>query len=112
MKSRRIAVTAAGVLFCLGCLPAQAEAASTNRAASSFPGQDGMTWVFLGDSHTSANRYTASVESYYQLHFPTWKMHFRNSGRGGETLAGGIEAFEPRVAIFRPTVVYLSLIHI
>ena len=96
----------AGVLVCLGFGSAQAKPMATNGTDVAFPAQDGMTWVFLGDSHTSANRYTASMESYWQLHFPKWKMHFRNSGRGGEQLIQALDVFAPRVAIFRPTHVY------
>lgn len=98
--------TFCAVLVIVGCLAAEALQAEEGFA---FPVQDNMTWVFFGDSITAANKHTAYIESYYQLRYPKYKLHFRNSGRGGDQLKGAILAFDYRVAIFRPTHVSVEL---
>ena len=48
--------------------------------------QNGMIWVFLGDSITNAHGYSDYMESYFHLRYPELDLHFRGIGRGGSTI--------------------------
>src|SRR3954447_3842158 len=52
--------------------------------------RDGDTVVFLGDSTTAARAYGKVVENSTLLRFPARRVRFVNSGRGGDTAAGGL----------------------
>jgi len=47
---------------------------------------DGMTWVFVGDSFTTLETYSAYIESYFELRNPSMHLHFRNAARSGAAL--------------------------
>jgi lysophospholipase L1-like esterase len=66
--------------------------ASTARA--DFAIKDGDTVVFLGDSITAARTYGKIIENYTLLRFPDRKVHFINSGWGGDTAAGGLKRIQ------------------
>lgn len=51
--------------------------------------QDGMTWVFFGDSITNAHGYSDYMETYFHLRYPELDLHFRGIGRGGATIPEG-----------------------
>src|SRR5436309_7752679 len=56
--------------------------------------RDGDTVVFLGDSITAARTYGKIIENFTLLRFPQRKVHFINSGWGGDTAAGGLKRLQ------------------
>lgn len=63
-------------------------------ARGEFAIRDGDTVVFLGDSITAARTYGKIVENYTLLRFSDRKVHFINSGWGGDTAAGGLKRLQ------------------
>src|SRR5262245_15955883 len=59
-------------------------------AHAEFAIKDGDTIVFPGDSITAARTYGKIIENYTLLRYPDRKVHFVNSGWGGDTAAGGL----------------------
>jgi lysophospholipase L1-like esterase len=72
---------AAALLACLFTPPVRAD---------DFALRAGDTVVFLGDSITAERTCGKIVETYTLLRFPRRKVHFVNSGWGGDTAAGGL----------------------
>src|ERR1051326_7340327 len=70
---------------------------------------DGDTLVFLGDSITHQCLYTQYIEDYYYTHFPTKRIHFHNSGVGGDRAADALRRFDDDVASFKPKYVTILL---
>ncbi len=66
-------------------------------ARADFAIHDGDTVVFLGDSITAARTYGKIIENYTLLRFPDRKVHFINSGWGGETAAGAVKRLDSAV---------------
>ncbi len=71
--------------------------------------KDGDTWVFLGDSITHQCLYTQYVEDYYYTHFPKMRIHFHNSGVGGDRASDAITRFDEDVAAYKPKYVTILL---
>src|SRR3954463_11738348 len=63
-------------------------------ARGDFALRDRDTVVFLGDSITAARTYGKVVENYTLLRFPAREVRFVNSGRGGDTAAGGLKRLD------------------
>jgi lysophospholipase L1-like esterase len=65
--------------------------------------------VFLGDSITWHNRYTALVESYFARRHPERQIRFVNRGMRSDTASGAIERLERDVVPLQPDVVIVLL---
>jgi len=81
--------------------------------AGIIPVSSGMTWVFLGDSITDAQEYTAYLESYFHLKYPAYDMHFRGEGRGGSTIPEVTDQgrYDRRVYAWDPDIVTVMFGH-
>lgn len=55
-------------------------------AAAPFFFRDGDRAMILGDSITQQQQYSALVETYTLSRFPDWKITFRNTGWGADTM--------------------------
>jgi len=83
-------------------------ATAAARAADDFAIRDGDTVVFLGDSITAERTYGKIIETYTLLRFPQRKVHFVNSGWGGDTAAGGLARLQRDVFDKGATVVTVA----
>jgi len=68
--------------------------------------------VFYGDSITEQRYYTAYVEAFVDTRFPSWQVHFLNTGWSGDQLGagadgGGLARLDRDVLAHHPTVVTL-----
>jgi len=45
--------------------------------------KDNDVWVMAGDSITAQRLHSNFIEAYYRTRFPHMRLHFRNSGIGG-----------------------------
>ncbi len=70
---------------------------------------DGDTFVFLGDSITHQCLYTQYVEDYFYTRFPDRRIHFHNSGVGGDRAADALARFDEDVAAYKPKYVTILL---
>lgn len=103
-------------LFPLASL-AQTPAAPTTPAAPYEPKaivdnielKDGDTLVFLGDSITHQCLYTQYIEDYYYTRYPKLRLHFHNSGVGGDRAADALRRFDEDVAAYKPKYVTILL---
>ena len=77
-------------------------------ASADYALRDGDTVVFLGDSITAARTYGKVVENYTLLRFPGRKVRFVNSGRGGDTAAGGVKRLDRDVFAHGATVLVVA----
>jgi lysophospholipase L1-like esterase len=71
--------------------------------------QDGDSVVFLGDSITHQCLYTQYIEDYYYTRFPNRRIHFHNSGVGGDRASDALLRFDDDVAAFKPKYVTILL---
>lgn len=71
--------------------------------------KDGDTFVFLGDSITHQSLYTQYIEDYFYTRYPTMRIHFHNSGVGGDRAADALLRFDEDVAAFKPKYVTILL---
>ncbi len=71
--------------------------------------KDGDTLVFLGDSITHQCLYTQYIEDYYYTRFPKMRLHFHNSGVGGDRASDALQRFDEDVAAYKPKVVTILL---
>ncbi|MBI5397049.1 MAG: SGNH/GDSL hydrolase family protein [Verrucomicrobia bacterium] len=71
--------------------------------------KDGDTLVFLGDSITHQCLYTQYIEDYFYTRYPERRIHFHNSGVGGDRAADALARFEDDVAAFKPKYVTILL---
>ncbi len=71
--------------------------------------KDGDTFVFLGDSITHQCLYTQYVEDYFYTRMPKVRIHFHNSGVGGDRAQNALDRFEDDVAAFKPKYVTILL---
>src|SRR5690242_10481453 len=78
------------------------------RGRADYALRDGDTVVFLGDSITAARTYGKIVENYTLLRFPGRKVRFINSGRGGDTAAGGLRRLDRDVFAHGATVLVVA----
>jgi lysophospholipase L1-like esterase len=111
MKTFRTALI---VLFtALAPLMAQQPAATPTPEFKPAPAEidlkDGDSVVFLGDSITHQCLYTQYVEDFYYTRYPERRIHFHNSGVGGDRAADALARFDDDVAAFKPKVVTILL---
>ncbi len=71
--------------------------------------QDGDTFVFLGDSITHQCLYTQYVEDFFYTRFPERRIHFYNSGVGGDRAKDALARFDEDLAKFKPKYVTILL---
>ncbi|MHA3770479.1 GDSL-type esterase/lipase family protein [Verrucomicrobiota bacterium sgz303538] len=71
--------------------------------------KDNDVWVFAGDSITAQRLHTNYIEAYYRTHNPKLKLHFRNSGIGGNRTGNVLQRFDYDVAAWKPTIVSVEL---
>ncbi|MEQ1859788.1 MAG: SGNH/GDSL hydrolase family protein [Chthoniobacteraceae bacterium] len=71
--------------------------------------KDGDTLVFLGDSITHQCLYTQYIEDYYYTRFPKMRLHFHNSGVGGDRATDALRRFDDDVAAYKPKYVTILL---
>ena len=82
-------------------------------AAGAFFFRDGDRAMILGDSITEQRQYSALVESFVLSRFPDWKITFRNTGWGGDTMGlrtrKGLDAgFDRDIKPLQPTAVTID----
>jgi lysophospholipase L1-like esterase len=71
--------------------------------------KDGDTLVFLGDSITHQCLYTQYVEDYFYTRYPKARIHFHNSGVGGDRAQDALTRFDEDVAVYKPKYVTILL---
>lgn len=71
--------------------------------------KDGDMFVFLGDSITHQCLYTQYVEDFVYTRFPKLRVHFHNSGVGGDRASDALARFDDDVASFKPNYVTILL---
>ena len=71
--------------------------------------QDGDSLVFLGDSITHQCLYTQYVEDYFYTRYPSRRIHFHNSGVGGDRNSDALIRFDDDVAKYKPKYVTVLL---
>lgn len=71
--------------------------------------KDGDTVVFLGDSITHQCLYTQYVEDYFYTRYPKARIHFHNSGVGGDRAKDALNRFDEDVAAYKPKYVTILL---
>jgi len=71
--------------------------------------KDGDTLVFLGDSITHQCLYTQYVEDFYYTRYPKLRLHFHNSGVGGDRASDALRRFDEDVAAYKPKYVTILL---
>lgn len=71
--------------------------------------KDNDVWVMAGDSITAQRQHTNYIEAYYRTRFPQLKLHFRNSGIGGNRTGSVLARFDYDVAAWKPTIVSIEL---
>ncbi len=106
---RRFAVLATACALTLSAATRPALA----QPAGDFFFHDGDRAVILGDSITQQHQYSTLIESYVLSRFPNWKITFRNSGWGGDTMGlrqrGGLDnGFTRDIAPLKPTAVTID----
>lgn len=97
-------------------LAAEPPATPAKPAAAKFkplPGpielKDGDTLVFLGDSITHQCLYTQYIEDFYYTRYPKMRVHFHNSGVGGDRAKDALTRFDEDVAAYKPKYVTILL---
>ncbi len=71
--------------------------------------KDGDSFVFLGDSITHQCLYSQYIEDFYYTRYPSNRIHFHNSGVGGDRAADALRRFDEDVAAFKPKYVTVLL---
>jgi lysophospholipase L1-like esterase len=83
--------------------PLMAEAAQSSAPAPN------STIVFLGDSITWQNLYSAYVENYFLRHYPEKRLRFVNLGIRGDTAAGALRRIDRDLVPLKPDLVFIML---
>jgi lysophospholipase L1-like esterase len=71
--------------------------------------KDGDTVVFLGDSITHQCLYTQYIEDFCYTRYPRTRIHFHNSGIGGDRASDALRRFDEDVAAYKPRYVTILL---
>ena len=71
--------------------------------------KDNDVWVMAGDSITAQRMHTNYIEAYYRTRYPKLKLHFHNSGIGGNRTGSVLARFDYDVAAWKPTIVSIEL---
>jgi len=80
-----------------------------NAAPPALKLKDNDVWVMAGDSITAQRLHTNFIEAYYRTRFPNLRLHFRNSGIGGNRTSSVLSRFEYDVAAWKPSIVSIEL---
>lgn len=103
-------------LLCLSLLPIAALAQQSSPVVpepkpivDTMDLNDGDTLVFLGDSITHQCLYTQYVEDYFYTRYPNLRIHFHNSGVGGDRASDALTRFDEDVAPYKPKYVTILL---
>ena len=99
----------APLTFLLAAAPLLAEPPVFKPIVEKIDLKDGDTLVFLGDSITHQCLYTQYVEDYYYTRYPKLRLHFHNSGVGGDRAQDAITRFDEDVAAYKPKYVTILL---
>ena len=78
-------------------------------AAPALQLRDDDVWVMAGDSITAQRLHTNYIEAFYRTRYPKLRLHFRNSGIGGNRANGVLARFDYDVAAWKPTIVSVEL---
>jgi len=78
-------------------------------AEPAFALKDNDTWVMAGDSITAQRLHTNYIEAFFRTRYPQLKLHFRNSGIGGNRTGSILDRFDYDVAAWKPTIVSIEL---
>lgn len=89
--------------------PAPAPAREFKPVLDKIELKDGDTLVFLGDSITHQCLYTQYIEDFFYTRYPHLRLHFHNSGVGGDRANDALLRFEEDVAAFKPKYVTILL---
>ena len=110
---KRTFVLAASIITFVVAAPAQEQKATAvpefKKLAPDIELNDGDNFVFLGDSITHQCLYTQYVEDYFYTRFPAKRIHFHNSGVGGDRASDALARFDDDVAAFKPKYVSILL---
>ena len=102
---KRTFVLAASIITFVVAAPAQEQKATAvpefKKLAPDIELNDGDNFVFLGDSITHQCLYTQYVEDYFYTRFPAKRIHFHNSGVGGDRASDALARFDDDVAAFK-----------
>ena len=66
-------------------------------------------WVMAGDSITAQRQHSNYIEMFYRTRHPELKLHFRNSGIGGNRTNHVLDRFDYDIAAWKPTIVSVEL---
>ena len=111
MKTFRIAliVLFASLVPLVAQQPAAAPAPEFKPTPAEIDLKDGDSFVFLGDSITHQCLYTQYVEDFFYTRHPERRIHFHNSGVGGDRASDALARFDDDVAAFKPKYVTILL---
>ena len=70
--------------------------------------KDRETLLFMGDSITQTNPYTAQIEHYLLTRYPNTDIKFVNAGYSGTTASNGYNMLEWNVLSEKPDIVFIS----
>jgi lysophospholipase L1-like esterase len=98
----RLAAMASALLFSL-------ISPSIHAAEPTLAMKDNDMWVMAGDSITAQRLHTNFIEAYYRARYPKMRLHFRNSGIGGNRTGSVLARFDYDVAAWKPTIVSVEL---
>jgi len=96
-------------LFYAAALAATFHFTPARAAEPSLQLKDGDVWVMAGDSITAQRQHSNYIEAFYRTRLPKLKLHFRNSGIGGNTTGSVLARFDDDVAAWKPTIVSVEL---
>lgn len=71
--------------------------------------KDNDVWVMAGDSITAQRQHSNYIEAFFRTRNPGLKLHFRNSGIGGNRTSHILKRFDYDVAAWKPTIVSIEL---
>lgn len=96
-------------LVLLAIFLASFQAPEVRAAEPTLQLKDNDVWVMAGDSITAQRLHTNYIEAYYRTRFPKLKLHFRNSGIGGNRTGNILTRFDYDVEAWKPTIVSIEL---
>ncbi|HVJ45722.1 MAG TPA: SGNH/GDSL hydrolase family protein [Luteolibacter sp.] len=103
MKPIRVLLRTSALMLAVTCF------SSSLLAAPPLKLKDNDVWVMVGDSITAQRQHSNYIEMYYRTRFPELKLHFHNSGIGGNRTNHVISRFDYDVAAWKPTIVSVEL---
>jgi lysophospholipase L1-like esterase len=89
--------------------PAPAATSPFKKIVPAMELADGDSVVFLGDSITHQCLYTQYVEDYFYTRYPKMRLHFHNSGVGGDRAKDALTRFDEDVVPYKPKYVTILL---